>query len=444
MISSAQATPESEDAEGGRERDRAASPTGLPRRPTRSATIGDLAQTCRSPISPQGSRTRSTSATSSARTSSANLGQQLREHARDLAAVDRALDDDSGAAEGPVRHATPVGPIAPDQRPPRATATSITIPIHARRQVSISHSSSPSARRRMTGGSLGIDFVLDTTLTFSVDPSAITSAETAPRRRSRSSPPTIDLCANATGCVGVFTARFGFTDVKVSTDNPATAGTTEAATLHACANVDLQRPRLDRRASRWTSGRRTRSPSSRRRRSSTGRRQRPRRDALRRRLARSTATRSRDVETADASITFNDANLAATASTRRRPRPLGRASTPGTTSPPATSRTASRSSSRPRRRAGRTRTGRCRFLEDRDLSAALRRGQAAARLHGSADERDGRLRHGARATRRHFPTGSTDNLDDGHEVYCRAQDAARRSTPAPSPGRCRPASARRP
>ena len=93
----------------------------------------------------------------------------------------------------------------------------------------------------MAGGSLGVDFVLDTTLTFNVDTSAFSDADAAPATAVSLVPPTIDLCANATGSIGVFTARFGFTDVKVSTDDPKRRAT-ETATLHACANVAFQDP----------------------------------------------------------------------------------------------------------------------------------------------------------------------------------------------------------
>ena len=51
----------------------------------------------------------------------------------------------------------------------------------------------------IAGGSLGVDFVLDTTLTFNVDTSAFTDADTAPATAVSLAPPTIDLCANATG-----------------------------------------------------------------------------------------------------------------------------------------------------------------------------------------------------------------------------------------------------
>ena len=125
------------------------------------------------------------------------------------------------------------------------TATSITIPIHAARVVNqpLDFTFGPVD---MQGGSLGIDFRLDTTLTFDVDPALVSDGATAPANavslRTAPTPPAIDVCAHATGSVGIFTARFGFTDVKVSTDNPATGGTPEAATLHACAKVGFTDP----------------------------------------------------------------------------------------------------------------------------------------------------------------------------------------------------------
>ena len=125
--------------------------------------------------------------------------------------------------------------------PVSSTSTSITIPVHATRTVN-----QPLAFKfgpvDMTGGSLGIAFELNTTLTFNVDSAAITSAATAPPTALSLVPPTVNLCAHATASVAKFTARFGFTDVNVSTDNPATAATTEAATLHACASVAFSDP----------------------------------------------------------------------------------------------------------------------------------------------------------------------------------------------------------
>ncbi len=122
-----------------------------------------------------------------------------------------------------------------------ATSTSITIPIHAERHVDqpLEFEFGPVG---MSGGSLGIDFELNTSLTFNVDSAAIVSAATAPPTALSVNPATIDVCARATGSVGTFTARFGFTDVNVSTDNPATSGTTETANLHACAAVVFTDP----------------------------------------------------------------------------------------------------------------------------------------------------------------------------------------------------------
>ncbi|MDQ3176375.1 MAG: hypothetical protein M3Q72_02360 [Actinomycetota bacterium] len=121
-----------------------------------------------------------------------------------------------------------------------STVTSITVPVHATRTVSepLDFEFGPTS---MDGGSLAVDFVLDTTLSLTVDPSQITDADTAPGTAVSLAPPTINLCANATGSVGVFTARFGFTDLKVSTDDPSTPAV-ENATLHACAAVTFTDP----------------------------------------------------------------------------------------------------------------------------------------------------------------------------------------------------------
>src|SRR5829696_551596 len=127
-----------------------------------------------------------------------------------------------------------------DQDPVSAAITTLTIPIHAERSVA-----EPLAFKfgpvDMAGGSLDVDFELDTTLIFHVDTNAITDATTAPPTAISLEPPMIGLCARADASVGVFTARFGFTDVKVSTDNPSTPAT-ETAKLHTCAEVEFQDP----------------------------------------------------------------------------------------------------------------------------------------------------------------------------------------------------------
>ncbi len=158
-----------------------------------------------------------------------------------LRAAIEAKDDDSGELKIQFGNGDNLsGPVLkPDQDDVTATADSITIPIHAERRVD-----QPLQFKfgdvDMAGGSLGIDFELDTSLTFHVDSAAITSAATAPPTALSLDPPTIDLCANATGSVGKFTARFGFTDVNVSTNNPA--GSPADPALHTCAEAAFQDP----------------------------------------------------------------------------------------------------------------------------------------------------------------------------------------------------------
>ena len=163
----------------------------------------------------------------------------------------------------------------------------LTIPIHAERTVNqpLDFAFGPVD---MAGGSLGIDFELDTTLVLNVvDSAAIVSGDTAPASAISLTPPEINLCAHATGSVGVFTARFGFTDVKLSTDDPDTELVTEAATLHACADVVFQDPDSTDGITRdeWTSHALTELADSkhRRRRGRPG--QRPRRHLPRRCVA---------------------------------------------------------------------------------------------------------------------------------------------------------------
>ena len=156
----------------------------------------------------------------------------------DLAGDIEALDDDDGV-DLDIQFGS--GTLEPGQAAVTQTATSLTIPIHVERAVA-QPLDFAFGSIDMKGGSLDIDFSLDTTLTFNVDSGAITTGDTAPATAVSLVPPSIALCAAATGSVGVFTARFGFTDVKVSTDDPFTSGTTEAATIHLCADVDFQDP----------------------------------------------------------------------------------------------------------------------------------------------------------------------------------------------------------
>jgi Ca2+-binding RTX toxin-like protein len=154
-----------------------------------------------------------------------------------LAAAIETKDD----TVGPLKIQFGTGTLKPGQDPVSATATSITIPVHAQH-----HVDQPLTFKfgvvDMAGGSLGVDFELDTSFTFHVDSAAITSAATAPPTALSLDAPTINLCAHATAAIGLFTARFGFTDVKLSTDDPSTTGTTETAKLHTCAEVEFQDP----------------------------------------------------------------------------------------------------------------------------------------------------------------------------------------------------------
>ena len=238
VISSAQATPESEDAE--------AVGNALQSFATRLASgsdalgdYGDLAETLPlTDLAPGDPDALDLSNLLGTYFTPANLGSFA--SMSDLAASIDALDDDSGPLK--IQFGQDASsPIAPAAAAVTATATSITIPIAARRSVSepLEFEFGPTS---MSGGSLGVDLALDTTLTLTVDPSQITDADAAPATAVSLAPPTINLCSNATGSVGVFTARFGFTDLKVSTDNPATGGAPETATLHACANVVFTDP----------------------------------------------------------------------------------------------------------------------------------------------------------------------------------------------------------
>ena len=237
-FSSAQATPESQDAE--------AVGNALESFATRLASVsdglgeyGDLAQNLPlTDLAPGDPGALDLSNLLSTYLTPANLGTFA--SMSDLATTIDGLDNDSGALKIQFGQDS-TSPIAPAAAAVTATATTITIPIAARRAVS-QRLGFQFGLAEMSGGSLAVDLKLDTTLTLTVDPSLITDADTAPATAVSLAPPTINLCADAVGSVGVFTARFGFTDLKVSTDDPSTGGTPETATLHACADVVFTDP----------------------------------------------------------------------------------------------------------------------------------------------------------------------------------------------------------
>jgi len=111
------------------------------------------------------------------------------------------------------------------------------IPIHASRQVQqpldfgFQVSGKPAA---IEGGSLTISFSLDTTLTFRIDSSIDLSSAVPPTAFSLVGTPAVDLCARANATVASFTARFGFTDISVSTGAPAK--------VNACAQIQFKDP----------------------------------------------------------------------------------------------------------------------------------------------------------------------------------------------------------
>jgi Ca2+-binding RTX toxin-like protein len=159
----------------------------------------------------------------------------------DLGELADTIDGKDDVA-GPLKIQFGEGTLKPAQADVTATGDSITIPIHAERHVDQPLQFKFGAVD-MAGGSLGVEFELNTSMTFHVDTSAISDAATASPTALSIDPPTIDVCANATGSIGTFTARFGFTDVKLSTDNPATDPTpVETADLHTCAEVAFQDP----------------------------------------------------------------------------------------------------------------------------------------------------------------------------------------------------------
>jgi Ca2+-binding RTX toxin-like protein len=93
------------------------------------------------------------------------------------------------------------------------------------------------------GGSVGIDFALSSTLTFQLDTSggAPFPATAFSLVVPAGAAPTIDLCANVDAAIASFTARLGFTDVTLSTNDPGTPEV-DKAKLKACAKVTFSDP----------------------------------------------------------------------------------------------------------------------------------------------------------------------------------------------------------
>jgi Ca2+-binding RTX toxin-like protein len=94
------------------------------------------------------------------------------------------------------------------------------------------------------GGGLAIDFSLSTTLTFRLDASggAPFPATAFSLVVPAGTPPVISVCASVDAEIDAFTARLGFTDVTLSTDDPTTPGAPEKAKLDACAKVTFTDP----------------------------------------------------------------------------------------------------------------------------------------------------------------------------------------------------------
>src|SRR5918995_766545 len=93
------------------------------------------------------------------------------------------------------------------------------------------------------GGSIGIDFSLATTLTFRLDSSggAPLPATAFSLVVPSGAAPAIDVCGSVDAAIDSFTARLGFTDVSLSTNDPATPGV-DKAKLKACAKVTFSDP----------------------------------------------------------------------------------------------------------------------------------------------------------------------------------------------------------
>lgn len=111
----------------------------------------------------------------------------------------------------------------------------VTVPISATRQVD-QPLDFAAGIASIEGGALGIDFSLNSTLTFRLDSSGgapFTSTDFS-LLVPAGTPPTMNACAVVNSAIGAFTARLGFTDVTVSTDGNAE--------LNACTKVTFLDP----------------------------------------------------------------------------------------------------------------------------------------------------------------------------------------------------------
>ena len=122
-------------------------------------------------------------------------------------------------------------------------AIDVVVPINATRHVD-QPLDFQAGIASIDGGSIGIDFSLSSTLTFRLDTSggAPFPATAFSLVVPSGTAPAIDLCASVDAAIASFTARLGFTDVTLSTDDPATSPAVEKAKLKSCAKVSFSDP----------------------------------------------------------------------------------------------------------------------------------------------------------------------------------------------------------
>ena len=411
VIGSAQATPESQDAEAvGNALQSFA--TGSRRVATRSATYGDLAETLPlTDLAPGDPDALDLSNLLGTYFTPANLGTFA--SMSDLAASIDALDDDDGPLK--IQFGTDASsPIAPGAAAVTATATSITIPIAARAQ-------------RLRAARIRVRADVDAGRQPRHRPRAEHDPRRSPSTRARSPMPTPrrrrrsrsrrrrSTSAPTRPAASASSRRASAS--RISRSRPTIrprGGTTENATLHACANVVFTDPDSTGgiTGDEWASHALTELATA------------EIVDAPGTDLAATFYADASlidgdaftDVEAADASIAFNDDNLANGFSTPTPtlggPRRLGQHL-----------RRRRRQRPRPVRRFARrlaVEGERAAAVPEEEPERDVRGGEASDRLHGAAD--DAEVGCGTEpGDADSFPSGLTDNLAAGTLVYCRAR-----------------------
>lgn len=151
--------------------------------------------------------------------------------------------DDTGAVNGVL------GQFGDVTHTSSGTFVDFTIPFSATRTVAVPldfdadvDGAGGTSQLVVDRGSLSFQFEVSTSLTLRLNTALLT---TAPAEAiSILGTPQLNLCARADASIASFLVRFGFTDVSISTDDPATPAT-ETAKVNACARVQFSDPDSD-------------------------------------------------------------------------------------------------------------------------------------------------------------------------------------------------------